>query len=98
MRTTCRVLAAAVVALLAGCTTSAAIQKGNARLLPESVTFDYLWISGVVVANGSRHGVSTLRVQCQSGVGSLSIQNENPIDNVLASGNQPEDGLSLIHI
>jgi len=93
MRTPSRLLAVAAAALVAGCSTTNAIQKGNARLIPESVTFDYTRIAGVLDVNGRRQSVSILRYQCMSGVGTLVIEDRTTIDNVLISGDKPEDRL-----
>jgi len=90
----CVVVAAA--ALLAGCTTPPTIdgiRKGNARLLPDSFTFGGGRISGVVDVGGQRYGVSTFQYQCQLGVGAVFTQDGGPIDNVMNSGDRPEDRL-----
>lgn len=90
----CLVLAAA--ALLVGCSTPTpidAIQKGNARLLPESFTFGGGRIAGIVDVGGQRYSVSTFQYQCQLGVGTLFTQDGGPIDNVLTSGDKPQDRL-----
>jgi len=91
-----RCLFVAAAALAAGCSTPASIdgiRQGSARLLPDSFTVSEGRIAGIVDVGGQRYGVSTYEYQCQLGIGTVFVQNGGPIDNVLSSGNRPQDGL-----
>ena len=90
----------AVGALLTGCATpDAQIRRGNASLLPQSVSANFhgvvLYIDTLVEIRGQRHDVSVLEHDCEAGIGELHVDHDYiySVQHVLISGDKPEDRL-----
>lgn len=85
-------MTAGAVALIAGCASpSSAVKSGTAQLLPSSVTASAGFISGVILAHGERRTISVPLYQCRAGVGAFVMDDGSAINNLLLSGDKPED-------